>query len=65
MAYLGKLGGLLRQNVAKSMLMKAGTGAAAMPAVLVLQRGMASSKLFIGGRLAFRVSDLVCFSLKP
>jgi len=49
MAYFGKLGGLLRQNVAKSMLMKTGGAAAAVPALLVLQRGMASSKLFIGG----------------
>ena len=39
----------MRQNVAKSMLMKAGGAASAVPALLVLQRGMASSKLFIGG----------------
>ncbi|CAK9196167.1 unnamed protein product [Sphagnum troendelagicum] len=49
MAYFGKLGCLMRQTVAKSLLQKAGTGSVALPAVFLLQRGMASSKLFIGG----------------
>jgi RNA recognition motif-containing protein len=48
MAYFGKLGGLLRQNAAQSVLLKSGLGVAA-PALLVLQRGMSGSKLFIGG----------------
>jgi RNA recognition motif-containing protein len=48
MAFFGKLGGLMRQNAAQSVLLKAGVGAVA-PAMLVLQRGMAGSKLFIGG----------------
>ncbi|KAH9551730.1 hypothetical protein CY35_09G028300 [Sphagnum magellanicum] len=50
MAYFGKLGALSRQMVATSMLQKSGAAAAAaLPAVYMLQRGMASSKLFIGG----------------
>lgn len=51
MAYFGKLGGLLRQNAAQSVLLKSGLGAAAtaVPALLVLQRNMSGSKLFIGG----------------
>jgi len=48
MAYFGKLGGLLRQNAAQSVLIKSSLGVAA-PALLVLQRGMSGSKLFIGG----------------
>ncbi|CAM6013568.1 unnamed protein product [Sphagnum balticum] len=52
MAYFGKLGCVMRQTVARSLLQKAGaagTGSVALPAVFLLQRGMASSKLFIGG----------------
>jgi hypothetical protein len=52
MAYFGKLGALSRQMVATSMLQRSGAAAAAaaaLPAVYMLQRGMASSKLFIGG----------------
>jgi len=48
MAYFGKLGGLLRQNAAQSVLIKSSLGVVA-PALLVLQRGMSGSKLFIGG----------------
>jgi hypothetical protein len=53
MALFGKLGGLMRQNAAQSVLVKSGLGvaAAAVPSLLVLQRGMSSSKLFIGGIL--------------
>lgn len=50
MAFFGKLGGLLRQNAAHSALLKSGVGAVA-PALLVLQRGMSGSKLFIGGNI--------------
>jgi hypothetical protein len=49
MAYFGKLGALTRQIVARSLLQKNGAAVAALPAVYLLQRGMASSKLFIGG----------------
>jgi hypothetical protein len=50
MAYFGKLGCLMRQAVASSVLRKTGgAGTMALPAVFLLQRGMASSKLFIGG----------------
>jgi hypothetical protein len=59
MAYFGKLGGLMRQTVARSLLQKAGaagTGSVALPAVFLLQRGMASSKLFIGGEFPLSLS---------
>ena len=51
MAFFGKLGGLMRQNAAQSVLVKSGLGVAtaAVPVMLMLQRGMSSSKLFIGG----------------
>jgi hypothetical protein len=50
MAYFGKLGCLMRQAVASSVLRNTGgAGTLALPAVFLLQRGMASSKLFIGG----------------
>ncbi len=49
----------MRQTVARSLLQKAGaagTGSVALPAVFLLQRGMASSKLFIGGELSLYLS---------
>lgn len=51
MAYFGKLGGLLRRSAAQSVLTASGLGSAtvAVPAMLVAQRMMSSSKLFIGG----------------
>jgi RNA recognition motif-containing protein len=55
MAFFGKLGGLMRQNAAQSVLVKSGPGVAAaaagaaVPSLLMWQRGMSSSKLFIGG----------------
>lgn len=48
MAFLVKLGGLARQSIARSMLQQH-SGAAAIPAMFLVSRGMASSKLFIGG----------------
>lgn len=49
MAYFGKLGGLVRLTVARSVLQQHG-GALAVPAMYLTQRGMAGSKLFIGGK---------------
>jgi RNA recognition motif-containing protein len=51
MAFFVKFGGLLRQNSAQAAMMKSGlgAGAAAVPAMLMAQRFMSSSKLFIGG----------------
>ncbi|CAM6047253.1 unnamed protein product [Sphagnum compactum] len=49
MAYFGKLGALTRQIVARSMLQRTGAAVTVLPSVYLLQRGMASSKLFIGG----------------
>lgn len=46
----------MRQTVARSLLHKAGTGSVALPAVFLLQRGMASSKLFIGGEFPLSLS---------
>ncbi len=49
----------MRQTVARSLLQKAGaagTGSVALPAVFLLQRGMASSKLFIGGEFPLSLS---------
>jgi len=48
MAFFAKLGGLARQSVARSMLQQH-SGAAAIPAMYLVSRGMASSKLFVGG----------------
>ncbi|KAG0580896.1 hypothetical protein KC19_4G208600 [Ceratodon purpureus] len=58
MAFFGRLGGLMRQNAAQSVLVKSGLGvaAAAVPSLLMLQRGMSSSKLFIGG-LAWGIDE--------
>lgn len=44
----------MRHNAAQSVLLKSGLGVAAVavPSLLVLQRGMSSSKLFIGGMYA-------------
>ncbi len=72
MAYFGKLGCLMRQAVSSSVLRNTGgAGTLALPAVFLLQRGMASSKLFIGGEfwhyfpllqfLVFLLSDSVRF----
>lgn len=55
MAFLAKLGGLVRQSVARSMLQQH-SGAAAIPAMFLVSRGMASSKLFVGG-LAWGTTD--------
>lgn len=57
MAYFGKLGGLLRRSAAQSVLTASGLGSAtvAVPAMLVAQRMMSSSKLFIGGKFFVRV----------
>jgi hypothetical protein len=66
MAYFGKLGCLMRQTVARSLLQKAGaagTGSVALPAVFLLQRGMASSKLFIGGEFPLSLSLSLYLSL--
>jgi len=56
MAFLAKLGGLVRQSVARSMLQQH-SGAAFIPAMFLVSRGMASSKLFVGGM--FFLSDLI------
>jgi RNA recognition motif-containing protein len=40
---------LTRQIVARSMLQRTGAAVTVLPSVYLLQRGMASSKLFIGG----------------
>ncbi|KAG0562087.1 hypothetical protein KC19_9G117200 [Ceratodon purpureus] len=55
MAFLAKLGGLARQSVARNMLQQH-SGAAAIPALYLVSRGMASSKLFVGG-LAWGTTD--------
>lgn len=55
MAFLAKLGGLVRQSVARNMLQQH-SGAAAIPALYMVSRGMASSKLFVGG-LAWGTTD--------
>lgn len=52
MAFLAKLGGLARQSIARSMLQQH-SGAAAIPALYLVSRGMASSKLFVGGEFSF------------
>ncbi len=53
MAYFGKLGALTRQIVSRSMLQRTGAAVTVLPSVYLLQRGMASSKLFIGGLCLF------------
>ena len=52
MAFLAKLGGLARQSVARNLLQQH-SGAAAIPALYLVSRGMASSKLFVGGESFF------------
>jgi heterogeneous nuclear ribonucleoprotein A1/A3 len=55
MAFLAQLGGLVRQSIARNALQRH-SGAAAIPAMFLVSRGMSGSKLFVGG-LAWGTTD--------